>query len=334
MVSINEKNERFFPVIQVYRGLAALMVVIHHLMNAWGYYSSVKLPFLEEMGRYGKFGVDFFFVLSGFIISYANYGKSNYSQYITKRLIRIYIPYLPIGILMYLLYVIFLPGVSNVGRDISLFRSITLFPLGNPALTVAWTLSYEMCFYLLFGLSFISKKVWHSFLFCWFVLIIFVNYVYPIDYGELILLNPYNIEFMLGYILAYLVMSRAKLIYTLILSLGGLVVFLMLDMPFHRNLLFAVCAFMLIYASVQFLSKQIRYPSIFMYIGNASYSIYLTHSLLLVSTIRWLPAYIGAFYIPVMLVICLFIGYLYYYIFEKKAMKLAIGNIFTNKKRR
>jgi len=145
--------------LQVARGLAALMVILYHAdLNAEFFYG---IPF-KGLFRFGYIGVDFFFVLSGFIIFYVNYKKdtgfSQWKKYILKRLIRIYPAVFLVSLVMVVSYKL-LPGLSNVQRDFSIISSLLLLPANNPpALMVAWTLIHEMIFYMVFSLFFIKKK--------------------------------------------------------------------------------------------------------------------------------------------------------------------------------
>ena len=78
-------------------------------------------------------------------------------RYITKRMRRIYIPYLPVSIGMIVLYQA-LPSVSAANRDWGLITSLFLFPTEHPpALSVAWTLVHEMTFYSLFLASYFTR---------------------------------------------------------------------------------------------------------------------------------------------------------------------------------
>ena len=84
------------------RGLAALGVVLHHAGLAAGAFAG---PFLgQSLLNLGYLGVDFFFVLSGFIIyhSTADRGRS-LGQYSVARFRRVYLPYWPDGVGMALL---------------------------------------------------------------------------------------------------------------------------------------------------------------------------------------------------------------------------------------
>ena len=216
----NNPKSHYLDILQVFRGIAAMMVVLHHTIGSIRYYHKIDYSVLNYVGYLGKFGVDFFFVLSGFIITYSAFNKYDkpkaFSHYITNRLLRIYVPYLPIGFFMLIVYTL-LPGFSNGNRDISTLTSLTLIPDGNPALSVAWTLSYELCFYLLFSISFFSKKVWNCFVLCWFLSIIICSYLpfislqIPENPFLKILLSPYNIDFIIGFILAQLILKKVQL---------------------------------------------------------------------------------------------------------------------------
>lgn len=135
--------------LQAGRGLAALAVVVmHSSMAAAAGYSALQ---------YGWTGVDFFFVLSGFIIYHSTLERDRGPrEYATARFRRIYLPYWPIGIGIALLYLA-LPHLSGSDRSWSWLPTLTLAPVDPaPALAVAWTLKHEVLFYLIFGLFFYS----------------------------------------------------------------------------------------------------------------------------------------------------------------------------------
>ncbi len=339
---VDETKSNYLDILQIFRGIAALMVVCHHTIASIKFYHKIEFPLFNILALIGKFGVDFFFVLSGFIISYTAFYKYNepnsFKNYIKNRLIRIYVPYLPIGILMLVLYSFF-PNLSNSEREISNLTSLTLLPQGNPALSVAWSLTFELCFYLLFSLSFISKKSWNYFVVLWFILIVLVNYI-PLETIKpinniffKILLSTYNIEFILGYFLSLLIIKKQALnlkIILLILAFSIIsflycIVYKYELFSFSINFVFAIISFIIIYLAIVHHTKKIKKGAIMMLIGNATYSIYLVHNPLQMIVIRFLPkinSVINVFLtLFLVLIISSFIGYLYYLLFEKEAIQ-------------
>ena len=61
------KNQSFLPSLQVFRAIAALMVVFHHLWHEISFFYHLHSSVADQLAAAGKNGVDFFFVLSGFI---------------------------------------------------------------------------------------------------------------------------------------------------------------------------------------------------------------------------------------------------------------------------
>jgi len=140
------------------RGLSAFLVFFVHfnaLFGARAGHSPVH-SILEFMATLGHCGVDVFFVLSGFII----YGllqrrPTGYIAYIGRRLVRLY----PVFTAIFAVYVVLslvMPSYSKLPG--SLFPALVylganflmlpgIFPI-VPLITPAWSLSYELCFYL------------------------------------------------------------------------------------------------------------------------------------------------------------------------------------------
>src|SRR6478752_6232297 len=143
--------------LQVGRGLAALAVVCHHSQIAAHDFGGTSVPLLS----YGYLGVDFFFVLSGFIIFHSTVGRGKtVADYAVARFRRIYLPYWPVGIAIGLLYTAF-PHLSAADREWSWLPTITLLPLtSGTALSVAWTLKHGILFYLVFGAAYFGRVLW------------------------------------------------------------------------------------------------------------------------------------------------------------------------------
>lgn len=337
---MSSKENKYLDILQIFRGFAALMVVVHHTLGALVYYNNLDYYFVKFIGDLGKYGVDFFFVLSGFIIAFTSYYKYNkplaYRKYIINRALRIYVPYIPVGYLMLFLYANY-PELSNASRlDFSYLTSLTLLPDGFPAYGVAWTLIFELMFYFLFSLTFISKKIWNWFLIIWLILIVKSNFITDVVSNEKtfynVFLSLYNLEFMLGYLLSILIIRKVKWNYLFVVTIFIVFTLFSLVLKYYNIILFkfsdhifvGINSFLLIYISVTYFNPKLNERNVFMMIGNATYSIYLIHDPLKTLIIRLFPntnsLILNFLILTVVLVICSIVGYIYYLIFEKYIM--------------
>lgn len=276
-------------VLQAGRALAALAIVAYHAAIATRDHAGAMPPAVFRILEHGTFGVDFFFVLSGFIILHAHAddprGAAAARDYARRRLTRIYAPYLPVSIGMIGLYLA-LPGLAGVERDWSLLTSLTLIPTGSPpALAAAWTLVHEMMFYGLFLASyFVRGFAW--IVAAWLGLIgvgiwsgLQTSYAAP---TPLSLLAAINAEFVAGMAAARAVRGLPPVWALPALAAGGigLVAFFALPVdpagPFRASFGVAVA---LAVAGVVWLERagRLAAPAPLILLGNASYAIYLVH---------------------------------------------------------
>lgn len=232
----------------------------------------------------GLLGVDFFFILSGFIIAFASSrmlasGKS-LGEYFSLRIIRIYVPYLPVGIALYLAYQL-LPGMSAADREIGLLTSFTLVPTAEAtALSVAWTLKHEILFYLLFASIFISRALFFCVMGTSFFAILFLEEVVKVpDLALLrVLLSPLNLWFFVGmavFLCPNIRLSRMGYWAGLLLLTTGL--YLLVIKGFNRVYIGGVFAgIIVLFTKVE--NLEMPTPRFLLYLGAASYSVYLVHN--------------------------------------------------------
>lgn len=280
--------------LEVMRGVAAIWVVLYHSHNLGGVFFTplINVPLVAN----GWLGVDFFFVLSGFIIALSSnrlidQGRG-FSSYLKSRLIRIYVPYLPIGIVIFLLY-LFLPSISGAPRSIGLLSSLTLLPTNySPALNVAWSLVHEIVFYGIFSIIFISKSLLFSVLSLWAVAIVacFLLGV-EVELFYSYFLNPMNLCFLLGVIVFYVrPWTMPPLLAKVSLSVGLSVVLFSVIWG-EPNRIVVPIGFAIIIASVTSAHwSKIRPFYFFGVLGSASYCIYLIHNpvlSILMRVLRW-----------------------------------------------
>ncbi|MDE2403619.1 MAG: acyltransferase [Sphingomonadales bacterium] len=150
------RQDRTFHSIQLLRAVAATLVVLFHAHEAFASrQGSSLLDFQSYLFGFGAVGVHIFFVISGFImvLTGASPGRP-YSapRFFRRRFLRIY----P----MYWLCAFFYVGVhALIGRPYDVppdafVRGLLLWPVDSGRLIgPAWTLSFEMYFYICFGFA-------------------------------------------------------------------------------------------------------------------------------------------------------------------------------------
>lgn len=172
--------------------------------------------------RFGDFGVHFFFVLSGFLITYVHLGdlgrRGALKPYLIKRFVRVYPMYwvvlLPLLPIYFLIPSFGAPSMRDPGV---IFTSLALVPhwrVWETVLTVAWTLRHEILFYALFALAIrAGRRVALWGLVAWvFVMALQTVKAWPVD-GPLgmyagFIFNRCNIEFVLGCVIGAISKTR------------------------------------------------------------------------------------------------------------------------------
>lgn len=186
------------------RGLAAVLVVFYHVAR---HLSTVQeTNFWLRIFQFGHSGVDLFFVISGFIIMHVHFkdiGKPRQIlQYAKRRLTRIY-PIYWVGLVTTIILST-LGGHSFPDTQVIL-NSVLLLPSNEePLLGVAWTLKFEILFYLIFSLLIASLRLGQLVIALWlFCVVLKIFHLLPkFDLPDSIF-STYNIEFFMGMVVAY-----------------------------------------------------------------------------------------------------------------------------------
>lgn len=299
--------------------MAALLVVLFH--TSGGIFALPKYFDSKPFGNFFDFGfagVDFFFVLSGFIMMHVHADDLGNPRalgaYFWKRFTRIYPPYW--AVLVAVIPVYFLVPHFGLGFEREpnvIARSIVLFPHPDWHMTlgVAWTLVYEVFFYLLFGLLILDLRLG---------IIVFVGWTacvlahssfptFPLNF----VFSHHFIRFLAGIGVA-MVLRRWEIPCPRLVATVGAAVFLATGMgdayagPLTPNLQamgYTVGSALMLAGLVQAeRSGLIQPPRILVYLGNASYAIYLVHFLALSLLAKLVKATQLDLYVPGPILFC------------------------------
>ncbi len=328
---------KYIPVINSLRGLASVMVCLHHLIcMPIGFFDHSSYIFKTAFE--GSLGVQIFFVITGVVIPIALInGKYNYSffgKFILKRIVRIEPPYL-LSLILILIFLLFkqhffsknadpLPSIKNLLLHIGY---IIPFVKGEGWLNpVFWTLAVEFQFYLIISLIFP---------------LLVINKIY-------------------GRIIAYCLLSGAAILFSSMwwLSPSWLTVFLIGIiyinwrsnivglLEFWTVLLISICLTFFLHnttvtitsvctlAIIHFFSNyQSKMGNFF---GDISYSLYLIHMTFPISIVNFLVPHVSQMPLKILVVLfgfilCIISAYIFYSVIEKPSKKLASKIGFKSK---
>ena len=291
------------------RGIFSLAVIFYH-------YSSYYLPdfisnlfFIRESYTF----VDFFFVLSGFVIAY-NYNtlgtKKDLWLYLKKRFIRIY-PLLFFTTIIFLIFEItaniLFPKLVDTHESIqmSFFKTIdTLFLTNSTPIFrntgmgmnyPSWSISSEMISYVIFGvisIYFIKVKKFLAIVF-----VVFLTFLFLIWKKYFFFLGDYGfirglVSFNFGYFVWYFSQKKIRLNNNLEYLIPIILLILLQQLNsydgefkqmfglFTIPLFFGLSIFTLLKTN-GFLSEFLDKKPL-QFLGKVSYSLYLNHSLLII----------------------------------------------------
>jgi exopolysaccharide production protein ExoZ len=283
--------------IQFSRALVPIMVMLFHLSLTMYEYFDFNLLGLHALPMSG--GVSYFFALSGFMMYYVYrhyFGqKDQMKNYLINRFIRIYPLYWILTLV--LLPFLFIFPWYGAGHETELETIISSFllspnPSENPPVLIpAWSLKFTVLFYLMFSLLFLPKpKAAGAILAIWGGLCVafFAGYIPFYHFIIQFLLNEANLILLGGLLAAYFVTHvKVNWFFSMLLTITGFLGFPfiwlnslhpVLDINFDLATGFSSILLIIGIASID-LKKDIRIPKQLNYLGNASFSIYLSHNL-------------------------------------------------------
>lgn len=313
-----------FNRIQALRFFAALFVVAYHAqLMVSSYFPGSDFYSVLQSGQYG---VDLFFVISGFIIVYVGSTREVSATVFASRRIQRVVPmyYVATAAVFAMTHLSGMtrgavPNTSDLLKSL-LFASWLNGPGAYPVVNVGWTLEYEMFFYLVFaGSLIISRRPWLAAAGIMFAVVL-------IGQGQSIFpVNAIVLEFVLGMTICVWITQRRSA-FPLIVGIVTVLLILPPGPSRDRVLIYGLSSTGVVAAAVYLDIRKVYNGSILKELGNASYSIYLVHvvtiSIACKFLTRWAPHTPSWLTIPFVSLLGIAVGYAAYRLLERPIMKL------------
>jgi peptidoglycan/LPS O-acetylase OafA/YrhL len=160
--------------IDLLRFLAAISVVLYHyaFLGYAGQASPLPYPVLEPVAKYGHFGVELFFLISGFVILMSA-SSGSLKQFITSRIARLYPAFWACCSVTFLVIIIWGNGKpsATLAQYLSNMTMLSSFGFMQKIAAVPyidgsyWSLAVEMRFYAMIAVILLFRKIHKSELF-------------------------------------------------------------------------------------------------------------------------------------------------------------------------
>jgi peptidoglycan/LPS O-acetylase OafA/YrhL len=285
------------------RGIFSIMVIAHH-HNAF----KDSIFYNNFLVINSSLFVDFFFVLSGFVIALNYWNRitttKSFGDFLKKRMIRLY----PLLVYTELVFIIAgllgeqsaLKNVNNLGLNYYLYTALDTLtfmgstPVFGARMSInypAWSISSEMISYFIFGLVLLFSLKYRNLIFglitllCGIFIIIQGEYMLAYEYGFVRGMLCFSMGIFVSEILKWkeFELSRWEWPYIIFLLLS-----LYWTHVYDLNLLKLVFPVLfgcgiIIFASSKGIISRMLSSKVFQYLGKISYSIYLNHAIVIMT---------------------------------------------------
>jgi exopolysaccharide production protein ExoZ len=277
-----------FQSIQALRGIAAVMVAIFH--------AGLRFDHTETTFRVGNAGVDIFFIISGFVMwTVAARSPLGPTEFLKRRFVRLVPLYWLWTLLLIAAWSLFPAAFPRLHPTVShVLLSLGFIPhlspdVGRvmPVLGQGWTLNFEMFFYILFALTLtLPSRLRLVAIAAALLLLPFAGQVTNLPAATL--LSPMLVEFLGGILLAWFVAGGLQLgtwrSWSCIII--GIILLIMAhpqpDDDLARLFQYGTPALLIVGGAVGLeLAGNLPVGKLPRLLGDASYSIYLTHAFII-----------------------------------------------------
>jgi peptidoglycan/LPS O-acetylase OafA/YrhL len=324
-----------FLYLDALRGIAAMAVLLYHYFDGYSneFGRSFDYPSIFDQGY---FGVELFFLISGFVIFYTISKTKIVKEFLIKRAIRLYPTYWICLLITFCLIKIYPLSPS---RDTSLKEAIFSLTMFNGLLKIKsvdpsyWTLLVEWFFYLLLATLILvfklKKNTFYFSLWAWLGLILVYNFVLKIPFAGAVCNLRYGSFFVSGICFYQLYIKKEMFFKYAVLLLFSFLVGLLALSDLNYSTVAISIVFLVFWAAVHFKFSFLS-GKIFVFFGEISYALYLIHQNVGFIIMRRLEHFgiIGPIKIVIAIAIVISIATLITYKFEKP-MAVKLKRLFS-----
>jgi exopolysaccharide production protein ExoZ len=275
--------------IQTLRAIAALAVVVMHIPEDLAVRGYGHLPPFTR----GAFGVDLFFVISGFVMAYASrhlFAREGAgAEFILRRMARIVPTYWLVTSVLVFIARFEIPVSPNYSWQ-HIVASYLFVPYPHPVggamlplLPLGWTLNYEMFFYAVFSVALLLPRLKAiGAVSALFVLITIIGALLPLPQPLGFWADTQILEFVYGMLLAEaylrgLRIPRGAALVVIVTGLAASMLYLPGTSSLPRGIVWGLPAAAIFAGVVLSEPWRVGTSSVLHALGAASYSLYLTH---------------------------------------------------------
>ncbi|MEH6419965.1 acyltransferase family protein [Pseudomonas sp. CGJS7] len=296
-----------FSSIQMLRAVAAMLVVLLHF-SQMEQHAGQGNALLPEFFRYAFGGVDLFFVISGFVMVTVARGRyqspAEARRFALRRAWRIF-PIYWIYTCVLIAAIMVSRGIPSATHDANeIVMSFLLLPQAKgPMLAVGWTLIHELYFYLVgaLAIAFVPERRVPAFLLGWGALTTAIYLLAPVQTSPwlTVVASPLTWEFIAGAMIGLYVHRFPKALAPGCAALGAVALLASFAITRHigelagagalRALLYGPASALIVLgmAAWERHAGGLRIPKFLTALGDASYSLYLSHSLIIFGVSRY-----------------------------------------------
>jgi exopolysaccharide production protein ExoZ len=327
--------------LQILRGIAALAVIVHHTLEVSNGSQAGRFS-PDWITTFGAAGVDLFFVISGFIMVYVSFPPDRSPDtprgFLVKRATRIFPLYWICTAAFAAILAVGLLRNKHVD-SYTILNSSFLLP-GDKLVDVAWTLSFEVYFYMAFAMCLLFGKVLKT------SISTIAKMVAGMVIGRVIqdstfarfISSPLVLEFCFGIVLALMFTAGGKWKVPPAIGVFGFVIIMVSPIFVHhpttaglpdasRVLAWGLPATLVVASFLDVRRPQSMAGRAAILLGDASYALYLTHVFVMIGY-GWIikSTFAGDMpqmaFVPAIIVICIATGVLAHLLVEKPVLDL------------